>query len=498
VPLHDTSGKAIGELVASGALPLSIIDMKDFGPGGHSRFFNDFAPTLLRKMKGVVYLAIEEAHVFAPKERSGIGNENMMIHWAKMLATAGRSAGIRLIVMTQRTQSLHNAVLGSCETLIAHRFTTPADQKPIIDWLKANAGKEDQTKVASSLSSLRKGQGWICSGEAQTFELVQFPRIKTYDNSATPMGDGGERTVKTAWVDQKQLRAIIGEAAAEAVANDPKALKAKIAELESQLAMADKGSIQAAKTDPDKLQDAFERGEALGSASGKRDANLQTQRYIKEAEGYLERIEGPLSALRILLTDFQRNADVAQQVERRLCIPEVVGSKPAVRSNPAPAAVATGGNVSLTKPQRELLHALAWWKVMGHPAPTRVQLAAIAGWKPKGSNLRNRLSELSAAGLVVYPSDGRVSLTPAGEVDAPEPDRTKTLIDSIRAVLTDPQLKIFNAVFVSKETTRHALGAFLGWEPGGSNLRNRLSELSTLELVEYPAKGSVKLQDWVQ
>jgi hypothetical protein len=37
VQLHDSAGKAIGELVANGALPLSIIDMADFKPGGFQR-----------------------------------------------------------------------------------------------------------------------------------------------------------------------------------------------------------------------------------------------------------------------------------------------------------------------------------------------------------------------------------------------------------------------------------------------------------------------------
>jgi hypothetical protein len=73
----------------------------------------------MRHARGVVYLVIEEAHELAPKERAGFGAENMAIHWAKKLATAGRSKGIRLIVATQRVQALHNAVLGSCETLIA-------------------------------------------------------------------------------------------------------------------------------------------------------------------------------------------------------------------------------------------------------------------------------------------------------------------------------------------------------------------------------------------
>ena len=142
VPLHESAGKVIGELVASGALPLSIIDMADFEPGGLQKFFNDFAPALMQRMRGVVYLVIEEAHEFAPKERSGIGAENMAIHWAKKLATAGRSKGIRMMVVTQRTQALHNALLGSCDTMIAHRLTAPADQEPVKKWLKANVSKE--------------------------------------------------------------------------------------------------------------------------------------------------------------------------------------------------------------------------------------------------------------------------------------------------------------------------------------------------------------------
>jgi DNA helicase HerA-like ATPase len=107
VPLHAGAGKADRRARRRGALPLSIIDMADFEAGGVQRFFVDFAPTLLRHMRGVLYLVIEEAHELAPKERAGIGAENMAIHYAKKLATAGRSKGIRLVVLTQRA-ALHN------------------------------------------------------------------------------------------------------------------------------------------------------------------------------------------------------------------------------------------------------------------------------------------------------------------------------------------------------------------------------------------------------
>ncbi len=235
VPLHAGAGKAIAEIVANGSLPLSIIDMADFKPGGQSQFFVEFAPILLRKMKGVVYLVIEEAHLFAPKERSGIGQENMAIYWSKRLATAGRSKGIRLIFATHRTQDLHNALLDSCDTLIAHRMTAPSSQKPVIKWLKANTSKELTAEVSGSLASLKTGEAWLCSGEAQIFERRKFPRISTYDNTATPTGEGTDHQVKTAKIDAEKLAKIIGHAVDEAKANDPKLLKQEIAELKRKL-----------------------------------------------------------------------------------------------------------------------------------------------------------------------------------------------------------------------------------------------------------------------
>ena len=160
----------------------------------------------------------------------------MCIHYAKRLGTGGRSKGIRMIVLSQRTQALHNALLGSCDNLIAHRFTSPADQEPVVKWLKANLEPERAKQVAASLSSLQTGEGWVCAGEAKVFECRKFPRIHTYDNTATPTDDVTEHEVKTAPVDQEKLRSIIGDAVKEAEDNDPKRLKAEIARLKAEAA----------------------------------------------------------------------------------------------------------------------------------------------------------------------------------------------------------------------------------------------------------------------
>lgn len=222
--------------MATGALPLSIIDMADFKPGGQARFFTSFAESLMKHMRGVLYLVMEEAHEFAPKERSGVGDENMSVYYSKKLATAGRSKGIRLIACTQSVQQLHNRVLGSCDTVIAHRMTAPADQKPVIDWLKGNVpDKLGRSEIEQSLPKLKTGEGWMCSGELNRPQRLQFPRINTYDNSATPESDSATNKVVTATVDTEKLRHLIGNAVAEAEANDPKKLKARIVELEREL-----------------------------------------------------------------------------------------------------------------------------------------------------------------------------------------------------------------------------------------------------------------------
>jgi hypothetical protein len=174
--------------------------------------------------------------------------------------------------------------------------------------------------------------------------------------------------------------------------------------------------------------------------------------------------------------------------------------KPAAASpaprKPSPAA---SGDGFLTNPQAHLLKALSWWHQMGHEQPSRAQVAAIASWKVGGSNMRGRLAELSTAGLVYYPSSGAIALTEEGLAAAPVADTNTTLVDSIKAMLSNPQLLLFEALLETGSTpaAREDVAAKVGWEAGGSNMRGRLAELSALEVISYPGKGQVALQEWV-
>jgi hypothetical protein len=507
VPLHSSSGKAVAEIVATGALPLSIIDMAEFEPGGQARFFTEFAPALLRKMRGVVYLVVEEAHLFAPKERSGIGSENLSIHWAKTIATAGRSKGIRLILATQRTQALHNALLGSCDTLIAHRLTAPADQEPVVKWLKANTTKEILADVSSSLASLKTGEGWICSGEARQFERVAFPMITTYDNTATPTGDGVTREIKTAPVDREKLRAIIGDAVAEAEAQDPRRLRARIAELERQAKKS--GTVQPAAAAPGKVEVKIVEKPIVKPEAVAQLVQLAT-RISEESERSKDRWDRLVDGVTGLLAEVRKvndakpapgrgiadSRDRARQMEAqigRLARAETRTAAPSrvttVSTDSAPTGKMSAGAV-------KILNALAELEALGIPETTRHQLGMVAGYNLTGGTGAQHIADLIAFGLAEMPAKGSLRLTGEGRAAATAtgvPTTLTELHERILARTSAGSRRIAEHLIgiYPESISRADLGQAVGYNLTGGTGAQHVADLITVGAAVMPVKGRI-------
>lgn len=516
VPLTSSAGKVVGQLVGSGKLPLSIVDMADFEPGGIQRFFVDFAEALFRNVRGVVYLVIEEAHEIAPKEMAGFGKENMAIYWAKKLATGSRSKGIRLIVATQRTQALHNAVLGSCETLIAHRMTLDADQEQVRKWLK-NTNKAMVAEVNDSLSSLPNGTGWVCSGEAAIFKKVHFPKFKTYDNTATPESDGPEVEVKTAAVNQDELREIIGDAVKIAEASDVPSLQKRIAELEKEKrtapapdAAASIAAVRAAE------EQGFERGKAAVVAEAKKlgqevliSGMTDLQKMLRSAEEALE-----LGVIKPL-----RDAIAAGVKTARIAFPDVSDRVAFQPATPAPAArgirredlpkreptIAAAKRLrpdvhagALPGPEQKIVDAIRWWNAAGIDEPTPAQVGFIAGYVHTTSTFERYLS--GARKIDAIEKRLPLKLTQFGFDNSNEPDVEPTREALWNAVLTrldGPSSKILKpaiAAFPGSLTHQEAADAS-GYVHGTSTWERYLSGLRKLDLIEK--RGDVKAQGWL-
>jgi hypothetical protein len=536
IPLPSSAGKVIGQLVGTGKLPLAIIDMADFEAGGLQRFFCDFAPALLRSVRGVVYLVVEEAHEFAPKERAGFGKENLALHFAKKLATAGRSKGIRIVVATQRTQSLHNALLGSCLSLIAHRLMLPADQDPVLKWLKGNVKEAAvRREIEDTMSSLPDGTGWLCSGVAKIFECIAFPRIRTFDNTATPDKESGAIDVKTAAVDHNELRTLIGDAVAEAEANDVPTLKGRIVELELELRKLATGTFERATAAAQELMErtaaeSLARGKAAGYAEGfthGRDEVAQqlnplvTEAYRKLDEattGLREQamrsiadistlrdslLKAPDLAALSKLPKLRGREDLAAGLDNAYPIRVLKAPPDALPPFPLPMpsrAPESASPAKLARGPQAILNALAWWRVGGQSAPTLAQVGFVAGYSHTSSTFDTLRSRAKSAGLIEYPVQGRMRLTEEGARLAVAPAQPPTMIDyhdRVRAKLSGPLQKFFDALIGRKTLTLEELAEATGYSFTSSTFDTLRSRLKSLDLVSYPERGKVRISDWL-
>jgi hypothetical protein len=499
VPLHPSACVAIAELVARGKLPHTVIDMADFEMGGMHQFFNDFAPALMRNMRGVLRLVIEEAHELAPKEKSGMAGENIGVYHTKKLATAGRSKGLRLLVATQRVQALHNAVFGSCSTVIVHRMNLPADQEPVVKWLKGSVKeKATATIIERSMPELADGEAWVCSGVNKILERRLMPRMWTFDSGATPTDDEHRGDVVTAAVDVQQLRALVGTAVAEAKANDPDVLKAQIAELKEQLrgAASDDTKSYSARNE------GFQEGKAVGDSEG----------YARATDEFREQIAG------VLLAVAQTASTIAGEMERleagieketsRAQTP-VTGNlhqrlpkEPAAggdrgRTAPAPTRVAASpeprgaqgaaGSSSIgNSGKRRILVALAQ-KGGGAGLAVR-KLSLLTGISQKGGTWRTYMADLRGRGWI----DGRdtIRITAAGvqALGRYEPLPTgPALIDYWRDRLGNSGKRAIFDVLVAaypRQVPGRTVAERTSIAIDGGTWRTYLAQLRGLELVE--------------
>lgn len=501
VPLNSSAGKVVGQLVGSGKLPLSIVDMADFEAGGIQRFFVDFAESLWRNVRGVVYLVIEEAHEIAPKEQAGFGKENMSIYWAKKLATGSRTKGIRLIVATQRTQALHNAILGSCETLIAHRMTLDADQEQVRKWLK-NTNKEIVAEVNDSLSSLPNGTAWVCSGEAQIFRKVHFPKFKTYDNTATPESDAAEIQVKTAPVNQDELRAIIGDAVKQAEANDVPTLQKRIRELEEAkklIPAIDQNAIETARVE------GFEAGKSAMIKEAQRigmdtivSGLMDVKKLVREAtekanvlfDPLNEAISAGIKTAKIAFPDVRDNVGVLPREPSRTPMPAV---KPT--SGPRPPMNGTG---AISGPEQKIIDAIRWWNVMGVPAPMHVQAGFIARYSHKSGTWARYLSSLRSAAMIEPRGD--LVLTQAGldaAADPAAPPSREALWTAVLEQLDGPLQKILKPIIAAYPAgLSHAeVAEEANYSHKSGTWARYLSTLRSRELIEK--SGELRAQAWM-
>lgn len=287
-PLGGAHGEALAEIIGTSSTP-AIIDTSQLKVGERTRFFADFADALVRKNRGPLQLVIDEAHLFAPQGKVNDPQSGAMLHAANNLVSLGRSRGLRIVLITQRPAKLHKDSLTQVETLVALRLIAPQDRKAVESWIEDNADEKKGREIIESLAALKTGHGWVWAPELGILERVAFPKISTFDSSRAPDEAADGKGPVLAPIDRDSISSRLQIVAAEAVANDPARLKARVRELEQQVK---RGEKSAPMPSPELLQAA----EARGFERGHQEAQRAAAAHLKSLKPLLHQaIESALS-----------------------------------------------------------------------------------------------------------------------------------------------------------------------------------------------------------
>lgn len=474
VPINDRSGGTVGELVATGNRPC-VIDLSSLGIGERTRFFMDFAAALFRHNRAPLWLVIDEVHNFAPQAGGTMNPESAkMLHWMNRIASEGRGKGLRIIMASQRPQKVHKDTLTCAETLIAMRVTHNLDRKAVKEWMDG-AGKPDvSAKILAELGEMPRGQAWTWSPEIGYLERDHSPKITTYDSMAAPEGEASDELKGWAGIDLDDVKARLAEVVKEAEANDPKLLRAKISELQRQIA----------------AQEPIVDHQAIANAVASRDR--EWQKALVEANGSFESLVARLGRIAELAT---LNGQAPKTIEvPKIESPQTVraagprlAATPAVRRAPRSPAARSAPVLELPDDLKRVhircLEAFLWYEILGIGEPTDEQLCYRLGYSPTSSTISVLLSHLRRGGYV----DGR-RITDAGRsvANAPTIGSMDDFHAQIRSFLDGTARRCFDSMLAAhpRELTAEELCEENGWSTTSSTLSVALSALRRAGLVE--------------
>lgn len=471
LPLEPTAGKLIADLIVDRNLTV-VLDVSDFGSKNKQvQFLTDFAEQLFRRQgrdPHPRHLFLDEADDFVPQ----MVRANMarcVGAWTKIVKQ-GRSRGLGVTLITQRSASLNKDALTQAETLIAMRTTSPQDRKAILGWVDYwSVGRE----IVDSLPSLASGEGWVCSPHfLGRVERVQFAQRTTFDSGRTPEVGVARAPASLADVDLDALRTQMADTIEKQQATDPKALLARVRELE--------GKLRDLERRPAEVVTAEVRVEVAPSwmAASLDQVRADTEAIVANLFTILGRLE----------------SDPPQPAPPRVVPKRAVpqAAPQAARTTPA-----VDGGEPLGKVHRAILGALAQYPEDGRTAR---QVALLTGYSSKGGGFRNALSRLRTLGLIERGDPIRI--TPEGQATVGHVEPLPTGEALLEVWLGN--LSAHKACRVILEALARAgaagldldaLGAATGYEIGGGGFRNSLSRLRTLELISPARETPIRIAD---
>lgn len=235
IQISPEHGAAVAEAIGTSS-DSAIIDTRSMSVSGRTRFFTDFAEALLRTNRGKLTVVVDEAHLFAPKGRVNDPKSSAMLTATSNLVSLGRGIGLNFILISQRPAKLHNDTLSCCETMIAMRLILPHDRNAVMDWIRDTADVAKGKEIVSQLPAMKLGDAWVWSPVIEFLERIHAPLATTFDSGS--IADASAPDLALQPIDVAAIGERLDAIRQDVLANDPKRLKARNAQLEQDLAKA--------------------------------------------------------------------------------------------------------------------------------------------------------------------------------------------------------------------------------------------------------------------
>ncbi len=236
LPLEPEAGAFIADVVSS-IDQSCILDLEHMQKTQQIAFLCAFFLRLYQVNRRPLLLLLDEAQRYAPQNATSTIAQQCL-EAVIDLVKLGRKHGLGVVVTTQRGAGLNKEVSELCEMLVAFRTPGTLDQDRVSDWLKNQVSKTEREAVMARINGLPTGTAMIASShpDLKLFGTFQIRMRSTFDSSSTPkIGQRKREPKMLATADLTAIKLKMTEAIERAKLDDPKALRAKVVELEREL-----------------------------------------------------------------------------------------------------------------------------------------------------------------------------------------------------------------------------------------------------------------------
>lgn len=478
VALHEKAGEVVAEAIIEGRFP-AILDLSELSKSAMRRLMTDVLERLYHRNREPLHLIVDEADLLGPQRLQA---EGLRLFGAlDDILRRGRVRGLGATLVTQRPAVIHKDLISQTEVLVAMRLTGVRDVAAIDEWVRLNADEEEARILKASLASLPVGTAWVWSPSLLGgLQRVAVRPRRTFDSSATPR-PGEQRPVASgfAHVDVAALGEQIHALTEEVAANDPVALRARIAQLERQLA----------RQEPQVVERIVEKHIEVPIVL---NGDLEQLRVVSERLANAIETARPPSG-HAAEKDADRQALEPQAAPSPMPVPAAPAAGPGAPAKGQPQVPPAGER--LPKAQRLVLTALAQ-----HGSLSAVQVALLTGYSHKSGGFRNALSALRSSELVAG-SGAAMTITESGRAALGTWDPLPTGAAMLRW-WQDNHLGKAERAIVDVLAARHPddvavaeIAQATGYSASSGGFRNALSRLRTLQLAHNTAPGQLALSE---